>query len=201
MSKKLLLHSCCGPCSISAVKHLRENFWDPSAFFYNPNIHPEDEYRKRLQAISELCEKVNMPLIIYGGYGMNVFLENLSHLDLKSSILQSHKKASIKEHRCAMCYEIRLEEAARFARDNAYQFFTTTLLYSKHQNHDLIRQIAEEKAKKHHVQFVYVDFREFWEEGQAESREMGLYRQKYCGCIFSKQDRKAAKEKKAAAVS
>jgi len=206
MAKKILLHTCCGPCGTSVVNHLRDNFWDPTAFFYNPNIHPEEEYKLRLQAQNIFCNKVKMPLIIYGDYGLNLFLDNLIQIQCQDPFEVvpegTGTSATTKQERCAMCYEMRLEKVASFAQSNCYPFFTSTLLYSVYQDHELIRTIAEQKAHKYHVQFVYFDFRQFWEEGQAKARELELYRQKYCGCIFSKQEREAEKKaKKVLAVS
>ena len=108
MAKKLLLHSCCGPCSTSVVDFLRDNFWEPTAFFYNPNIHPEEEYQHRTQAMYQFCNQVNIPLILYGDYGLNLFLENLSQLNVKTAFLDSDSNIPPKNHRCAMCYTMRM---------------------------------------------------------------------------------------------
>lgn len=202
MAKSLLLHSCCGPCSTSVVSYLRQEYFDPTVFFFNPNIHPESEYRQRLAAQHAFCAKTKTELIIYGDYGFNVFMAYLDGMEGVSPILSAGETTPVSQsNRCAMCYTQRLDEVARFAQRNSYPFFSTTLLYSIYQNHDLIRAIGEQKARQYNLEFVYHDFRQFWDEGKALSAQMDLYRQKYCGCIYSiheAQQARLSRKKKAA---
>ncbi|MFA5928830.1 MAG: epoxyqueuosine reductase QueH [Candidatus Margulisiibacteriota bacterium] len=183
-NKRILLHTCCGPCSIAPVKHLRLKNWEVTAFFYNPNIHPLEEYQRRLQAMDDYARKVTLLLTIHGDYNLNNFLEELSWSGYS------------KPQRCEMCYALRLDETARFAKVNGYQSFSSTLLYSVYQDHEQIKKICEQKAEQYQIEFYYHDFRAAWQEGQNLSREMQLYRQGHCGCLFSQDERAAEKAKR-----
>lgn len=197
MNMKLLLHVCCGPCSCYPVKKLREDNIEPVGFFYNPNIHPYREWDMRRKTAREFAEKVNMEMNFFGGYELRDFL---------TKALDAEKNG---QSRCRMCYELRLETAARFAAQNDFDAFTSTLFYSIHQNHEMMREAAERFAKEYGVDFYYEDFRIGWQEGIDISKELELYRQPYCGCIFSEEERfsrelrkerkRAAKERKALA--
>ena len=174
---KLLLHMCCGPCSCYPVKKLREDGIEPVGYFFNPNIHPYKEWEMRLQTAKEFAAKVKMEIHTDEDYRLRDFL----------------KKALIAENepngRCTMCYTWRLEQAAKFAAANGFEAFTSTLFYSIYQQHDLMRRTAEHFAEIYGVQFYYEDFRPGWQEGIDISRELELYRQPYCGCIFSEEER------------
>lgn len=170
----LLLHVCCANCSIIPVKILREMNLHVDGFFFNNNIHPYTEFRRRLVTAQEYAEKVNLDLIIREEYLLESFLANV---------------ASEPDTRCEYCYSSRMDEAARYAAENDYDYFSTSLLYSKYQNHEMIQQIGNEMAKKYAIKFWYEDFRTGWQEGIRLSKGMELYRQQYCGCIYSEKDR------------
>jgi len=189
MSKKLLLHSCCGPCSAAVVPFLQDLFYEATCFFYNPNIHPFKEYKQRLDTMQEFALQTNTPLIIHGKYGLNKFLNKIQNLkeDIFEENIENKKKN--KQLRCQQCYKMRLKETTKYAAENNYQFFTTTLLYSVYQDHKEIVDLAKYYAKKYNIQFVYQDFRKFWQQGITMSKQLNLYRQKYCGCIFSEHER------------
>ncbi|RLC50246.1 MAG: hypothetical protein DRI23_07485 [Candidatus Cloacimonadota bacterium] len=171
---KLLVHVCCAPCFAAPSQHLKEKGFDLHAFWFNPNIHPYQEYKKRLQTAQQFCEDENIPLILKDDYNLDDFL----------------RKAAFRENdRCRMCYYDRLKYTAIIAKKGNFDFFTTTLLYSKFQKHDLIREIGESLAKEYGVEFYYEDFRRFWKEGIKLSKEREMYRQQYCGCIYSERDR------------
>ena len=178
---KTLLHVCCAPCSVACIESLRAEGIEPTGFWYNPNIHPVTEYRARHDTLIEYAKSINMELALIDDYGLREFVKNV---------------ADNIEGRCEYCYRVRLEKAAEYARDNGFDSFTTTLLISPYQNHEMIIKTAEEAAKKYGVKFLYRDFRPYFREGQTKAREMGFYMQKYCGCVFSEEDRYIKKKKK-----
>ncbi len=172
--KKILMHTCCGPCSAYVIKKLREEgFIDIASYWYNPNIQPYDEYKHRLETLKEYTKQVIIPLIIQDEYNLKEFLQSV---------------INYKGIRCEYCYRMRLEMAVKFAKDNGYDCFTTTLLVSPYQKHDMIKKICEELSAKYDIKFVYYDFREGYYEGQQMAKDAGLYRQKYCGCVFSRDE-------------
>ncbi len=174
--EKVLLHTCCAPCSVYCVESLRGEGIEPVSFWYNPNIHPYQEYRARRETLREYAASIGMELKLHDDYGLRSFVQAVAG-DLS--------------HRCGYCYACRLEETARFAREEGYGGFSTTLLISPYQNHELLRQTGEEMARRYGVEFVYRDFRPGFRQGQARARELGLYMQKYCGCVFSEEERYA----------
>lgn len=168
---KLLMHTCCAPCSVYCIKTLREEGIEPVSYWFNPNIHPYIEYKTRRDTLIEYSKMINLNVIIEENYGLLEFCKNVSD-DLNN--------------RCSnYCYRVRLEQTAKYAKENGYDCFTTTLLISPYQNHDELKRIGEEVAKIYGVKFLYRDFRPGFKNGQNESRSLGLYMQKYCGCIFS----------------
>ena len=167
---KLLLHSCCAPCSVYCVDTLRAEGIEPTSLWFNPNIHPWTEYDARRRTLLEYGEKEHLAVHILEDYGLRDFVRAVS--------------ADI-DHRCAHCYTIRLGTAAKYAADHGYDAFTSSLLISPYQDHELLKAVGETMGKKYGVPFYYRDFRPGFREGQNKAREMGLYMQKYCGCIFS----------------
>ncbi len=170
---KLLLHTCCAPCSIMCIEQLKPNY-DITSYFYNPNIHPYTEYKARKETLINYLKSINVKLVINDNYGLNNFIKEI-YPDFNN--------------RCGKCYKIRLEETVKFAKANGFDCFTTTLFISPYQNHELLKNICEDLSKEYNIKFVYQDFRPYFREGQNKARELGLYMQKYCGCIFSEQDR------------
>lgn len=168
---------CCGPCSCYPVKKLREDGIEPTGYFFNPNIHPYKEWDMRLKTAKEFAEKVDMKIITDENYMLRDFL--------KKALMAE----SVENGRCRMCYTWRLEQAAKFAAENGFDSFTSTLFYSIYQQHDLMKETAEFFAEKYGVSFYYEDFRTGWQEGTDISIDLGLYRQPYCGCIFSEEER------------
>ena len=175
-----LLHICCAPCSITCIDTLRSEGIEPVGYWYNPNIHPVTEYRARRDTLIQYAKDINMELKIRDDYGLREFVRAI-YPNL--------------ENRCGVCYEMRLFEAARFARDNGFESFSTTLLISPYQNHELLIETAQKAAEMFGVRFLYRDFRPRFREGQAKARELGLYMQKYCGCVFSEEERYIRKKK------
>ena len=171
---KLLLHICCGPCLIYPLKALRAEGFSVDGYFYNPNIHPYTEFKARMEAMEKYAASEGLRVASEVGYDMEEFLR---------------RAVRHEDDRCGSCYEMRLRKTAQCAKDSGYDAFTSTLLYSKYQNHDLIVQIADVLARDIGIEFMYQDFREGWREGQETSRVIGMYRQKYCGCIYSEKER------------
>lgn len=177
----ILLHVCCGPCALYPLKVLREKGHHVSGYFYNPNIHPYREFQRRIEAAREFAENEHISLTIDDNYGLTDYMRRVVFNE---------------NRRCSVCYDLRLEQAAKRAVEEGAEAMTTTLLYSRYQNHDLIREKGERLARAYGVSFYYEDFRQGWQEGIDRSREMGLYRQPYCGCIYSEQERYDKKKRK-----
>ena len=178
---KVLLHICCAPCAIYPLKVLRGEGHEATGFFYNPNIHPYTEFQKRREALAAYARVSLLPLIVDEAYDLEAFL-----------------KAALEagNERCKSCYHMRLEAAFRRAVDEKADAVTTTLLYSIYQQHETIAAVAEDLSGRYKVPFLYKDFREGWKEGQDTARSLGIYRQNYCGCIFSEYERFAARPEK-----
>ena len=181
----LLLHMCCGPCSCYPVKVLREQGIEPTGYFFNPNIHRYKEWDMRLKAAEEFAARSEMKIIID------------KHHMLRDFLRRALAAEQVENGRCRMCYTWRLEETARYAAENGFDAFTSTLFYSIYQQHELMKETAEHFAKVYGVKFHYEDFRPGWQEGIDMSMEMGLYRQPYCGCIFSEEERYSRELRKA----
>jgi predicted adenine nucleotide alpha hydrolase (AANH) superfamily ATPase len=172
--KQTLLHICCAPCSVRCIETLRDEGIEPVGFWYNPNIHPYTEYRARRQTLETYAASIGMTLIQNKEYGLRPFLDAVG---------------GDYDGRCEVCYRLRMDETARQAAERGFESFTTTLLISPYQNHELLVQVATEAAVKYGVEFLYRDFRPYFREGQQIARESEMYMQKYCGCIFSEEDR------------
>ena len=170
----VLMHTCCAPCSLSCIDPLRAEGIEPVAFWYNPNIHPWKEYEARRDCLLAYAPTIEMQVIVDEDYGLRTFVEHV---------------ASDINHRCTYCYQHRLEETARSAAEHGYEAFTSTLLASLYQDHDGIKAAAEKYAQQYGVEFLYRDFRPNFRAGNQRARELGFYMQKYCGCVFSEQDR------------
>ncbi|NPA15271.1 MAG: epoxyqueuosine reductase QueH [Deferribacteres bacterium] len=171
---KILIHVCCANCLLYPLRLLEKEFDEVYAYWFNPNIHPYQEYVKRLEAMKRLQELKGLKVIYNDEYDVAEFVRNVAFREGK---------------RCEICYYLRLSRCASVAKRGNFDFFTTTLLYSKHQKHAAIIEIAEAVAKEKGVPFYYADFREGWRDGIEESLQLKLYRQQYCGCIYSEQER------------
>jgi predicted adenine nucleotide alpha hydrolase (AANH) superfamily ATPase len=171
---RILLHICCANCAIYPLERIQEKGEEVVGYFFNPNIHPYQEYQKRLDALKQYSQEVGLEVIYRDEYLLEEFLKNVSH--------------QVKE-RCPFCYSIRLEATAREAKDRGFNRFSTTLLQSTHQNHALIKETGERIAKDFGIPFYYEDFRQGWKRGLEVSKSLGLYRQQYCGCIYSEEER------------
>jgi epoxyqueuosine reductase len=175
---KLLLHICCAPCTIYPLQTLRNQGLQITGYFYNPNIHPFQEYGKRLETLKGYAGMCELEIYYDDRYDLEFFLNQTRPWG---------------PERCRVCYEIRLEATARQAKTQGLDGFTTTLLYSRFQKHDWIKDVGCQIAERFGIPFHYQDFRPGWQEGIEKSKEFGLYRQPYCGCIFSEHERFAGK--------
>jgi predicted adenine nucleotide alpha hydrolase (AANH) superfamily ATPase len=181
---KTLLHACCGPClggsyPLLEAKVGKENI---AVFWENPNIHPYFEYVQRLNTLATVAEHLSLK-IFWGSteYGLESFLKVLN--------------GKYDNSRCFKCYELRLEATAKRAKQEGFDAFSTTLLISPYQDHELIRSVGEALANCHGIAFNYLDFREGFRKTHDLVRDLDLYKQKYCGCIFSEYQRYAQDKK------
>lgn len=171
---KLLLHTCCAPCSVYCIKTLRGEGIEPTLYWFNPNIHPYAEYKARRDCLKAYTKVVDVNLVIEDAYGLDEFVCNT--YDKLSTRCQEY------------CYPKRLRQAFEYAKQNGYDTITTTLLYSIYQKHDFIVKLMYALSEEYGIEFLYRDFREGWQAGQDEARRAGLYMQKYCGCVFSEEE-------------
>lgn len=171
---KLLLHLCCAVCLAAPIKKLKKEGLNVTGYFYNPNIHPLLEFRKRVTALKVLCEGEPLETIYESDYGLD---EYLAKVDFRGS------------DRCGDCYSLRLERTAQFAKENRFDAFTSTLLFSRHQDHEKIKLLGTEIGTNAGVSFAYFDYRYLADESRDIAGKRRIYRQAYCGCIFSENER------------
>ena len=171
---KVLLHICCAPCANRPLADLQAQGHEVTGFWYNPNIHPFTEYRARRNTVREYLAEIGVKLIEQNDYALRPFVRAVAE-DIS--------------HRCVKCYEMRLFETARTAKEQGFDAFTSSLFISPYQNHSLMMEVAQRAAEEYGVEFLYQDFRPLFKEGQDFAREHGFYMQKYCGCVFSEEER------------
>jgi len=174
--RRILLHICCGPCSTYPINRLQKEGFQVTGFWYNPNIHPFTEHEKRRASFQKYVESVGLPFIREDGYQMLQFLRLVAGNEV-------HGK------RCRLCYEMRLTRTAKMAVREGFGAITTTLLISPHQDQGLLREMGGKVAREHGIEFYYENFRRGWSERGYLTREHDLYRQQYCGCIYSEWER------------
>lgn len=191
MANSVLLHLCCGPCGIMPVKRLREEGFAVTGVFYNPNIHPLGEYLKRRAAVLEAARLLSLPLL------RPVPEDAAWDLPAWLRMVPGHENRAM---RCRACYALRFERAAWWAKEQGFDFFSTSLLYSRHQLHELIVEEGERAAARAGVSFLYRDFRPAWKEGIALSKTWNLYRQNWCACIYSETERYSGELRRTAAT-
>ena len=171
---RILTHLCCAPCSTYSLRALRQEGHDLLGFFFNPNIHPFSEYLLRKRAMGEYSQRVGLPVIWSAKDEMESFFQATAF----------HEK-----QRCRICYQMRLSRAAEVAKAEGCDAFTTTLLISPYQKHDLLRQIGSAVEEEKGIRFYYADLRLGWRWSRQEAKQLGLYRQNYCGCLYSEKER------------
>lgn len=180
---RLLLHSCCAPCSSYCIERLAAHFY-VTVFYYNPNIYPPEEYHMRAREQERFIEEfpVKYPLsFVEGRYDTARFYE----------LVKGMENLPEGKERCMVCYEMRLREAAEYASSHGYDFFTTTLSISPLKNAQKLNEIGKKLEQEYHMAYLYSDFKKKngYKRSTEISKEYHMYRQNYCGCIFSKKER------------
>ncbi len=170
----VLIHCCCAHCAAYTVSYWRQQGYAVSGLWYNPNIHPFSEHQQRLDAIKSLAAQMDFPLITIEGYDLKAYFRRV---------------AGHETERCQHCFELRLSRTAEIAREKHFDSFTTTLLISPHQKHDLIKIIGSRIAQEKGIEFLYTDLRKRYSDSRHITKPMDLYRQQYCGCLFSEWER------------
>jgi predicted adenine nucleotide alpha hydrolase (AANH) superfamily ATPase len=174
---RILLHTCCAPCLVHPLDDLRSEGHEVTALFLNPNIHPYSEFLRRLDAFADYSRRRDVAV-----------LEDGQQWEMEDWLREVVFRES---QRCRICFTMRLERTAEIAAKKGFEAFSTTLLYSRFQKHDLLKTVAEAVSERYSIPFHYRDWRKGWNEGVKKYRELGLYRQKYCGCIYSEKERAA----------
>jgi predicted adenine nucleotide alpha hydrolase (AANH) superfamily ATPase len=194
---KLLLHICCAPCLIYPLEQLREKKFKVTGFFYNPNVHSFSEYNNRKQAVWDFNREHNHDIeVIYPKYNPQEFFQAVNPvrdspaLGGRKSILTACISNGVnlkkdKLRRCSICWSLRLQKTAEVAKEMGHNYFSTTLLVSPYQDHELLKKIGSDIAKVQEIDFYYEDFRPGFKSAHEEAKAKGIYCQKYCGCIYS----------------
>lgn len=171
----VLLHICCGPCAIVPVQSLQDQGFKVTGLFSNPNIHPLQEYLKRREGARQAAERLSIDVIFKDSdYDPEHYFRHIAFRE---------------NNRCLLCYQLRLERTLSIAKRGRFDFFSTTLLYSRQQKHEAVASLARDMAGNGRVRFLYQDFRPGWRQGIEVSQQWGLYRQQYCGCVYSEVER------------
>ncbi len=170
---KMLIHTCCAPCLTFPLGDLRAKTREMLVFYYNPNIQPFQEYKLRRDCLREYCAQQAVGFV-EGRYDFERFYQDVVFRE---------------SSRCTICYRLRLTEAAKYAKHGRFDCFTTSLLVSPYQKHDMLVEIGESVGSQYSVPFFYKDFRKGWRQAVSLARQLNLYRQKYCGCLYSEKER------------
>jgi len=184
--RRLLMHTCCAPCFAYIEKDLKENGMilsdgtrekvEYTACWFNPNIHPLAEYKRRRDTFIDFCKRKECPYVMLDEYDMKDYIRYVVE-----NVGENKKYA----FRCEYCYEMRLRKVFEYAKENNFDVVSTTLSISPYQKHECMKRIGQALAEEYGIEFLYQDYREHFREGQKIAREEGLYMQKYCGCVFS----------------
>ena len=181
MKKKVLIHVCCAHCAAYTVEHWWQQECDISGFWYNPNIHPYSEHQNRLESMKSLAYEIDLPLMVADDYDIIEYF---------------HRVSGHETERCRYCFNLRLSKTAETARQHDFSAFTTTLLISPHQQHEILRETGEKIAGEYDVEFLYADLRKRYSDSRHITKPLDLYRQQYCGCVYSEWERYTGKEGK-----
>ncbi|MCX7705800.1 MAG: epoxyqueuosine reductase QueH [bacterium] len=180
MTEKVVVHICCGVCAIKTVEFLQNDF-EIIGYWYNPNIHPYEEYRKRLQTAGYVFQRLGKDIV----WNLDYNIDDWFALTLPF--------ARDRKQRCKNCYFLRLEKTAQFAKNRNIRIFTTTMFYSIHQDIEEIKKTGEDIARKYGIEFLPLDLRQHYYAGKEIAKNWHLYRQRYCGCLFSEIEREGVK--------
>ncbi|MFC1899119.1 epoxyqueuosine reductase QueH [Chloroflexota bacterium] len=173
-SKSVLVHCCCAHCAAYTLDYWRHQGYQVSILWYNPNIHPYMEHQHRLEAMEILARETGLPLVVINGYDIVDYFRDIANRE---------------DERCRHCFRMRLMKTAETARDRGFEAFTTSLLISPHQKHELLKEISHEISEKLGVGFLCADLRKRYSDSRHITRGMNIYRQQYCGCVFSEWER------------
>jgi predicted adenine nucleotide alpha hydrolase (AANH) superfamily ATPase len=172
--KKLLVHCCCAHCTAYTVDYWLRQGYEVGALWYNPNIHPYLEHQRRLEAMESFAGGVGLPLTVVSEYDIiDYFRRVVGH----------------EAERCRYCFRLRLAKTAELALESGHDAFTSTLLISPHQRHELIRAVGDEVAMEKRIEFLYADLRKRYSDSRHLTKGLNLYRQQYCGCVYSEWER------------
>ena len=201
---KLLLHTCCGPCLIYPLSRLKEKGFEVTGFFYNPNIHPFQEYKNRKEALELLRDgsQTKAKCVPTGDTPtielrtVPTIIEVIYPEYEPSDFFQAVNQKEISLTRCSICWSLRLKKTAQAAKECGFVYFSTTLLVSPYQDQGLLKDIGTDISKELGVAFYYEDFRPGFREAHRQAHSLGIYCQKYCGCIYSEMERSKVKSQK-----
>ena len=184
ITPKLLLHACCAPCSSYTLEYLSKYF-KITIYYYNPNIHPKNEYIRRIEELKKFLKEFKTPNEVN-------LVEEIYDTNEYFSAVKGLENLGEKSERCYECYKLRMDRAALYAKENNYDYFTTTLSISPYKIASWINEIGENLEKKYNISYLYADLKKKngYKRSLELSREYNLYRQDYCGCIYSKEERK-----------
>lgn len=172
---RILLHACCAPCLVVPYDDLKSEGHELTTVFFNPNIHPYTEYLRRLDAFTVYTKDNNIRVLTENQQaGMEEWLREVVFREIQ---------------KCRICFNFRMDRIARLAEAKGFDAFSTTLFYSRFQKHDLLKSSCEAISEQHGIPLVYRDWRTGWNEGVKRYRKLNLYRQKYCGCVYSEKER------------
>ena len=175
----VLVHCCCAHCAAYTVDYWRQQGYEVSALWYNPNIHPYMEHQHRLEAMESLAQEVNLPLIITEDYDVIDYFRQVAGHEFQ---------------RCQYCFRLRLLETAETAYQRGFNAFTTSLLISPHQQHNLLQKIGTKISQEKGIDFLYTDLRKRYSDSRHMTKGLNLYRQQYCGCVYSEWERYAKRD-------
>ncbi len=178
--KKILLHICCAPCAIFPANLLRQQGFQVKGLFFNPNIHPLSEYNRRLQAVYDYAKSVSLE-----------FENNLYDPKVFFHAIYQKEDAPV---RCHICWQLRLKQTALKAKENSFEYFSSTLLGSPYQDTSILEQIGRQLTEETGVEFLALDFKSGFRQAHQEAKKAGMYCQKYCGCIYSELERFKTKD-------
>jgi epoxyqueuosine reductase len=170
----LLLHTCCAPCATGCLDHYRQRGFEATAFWYNPNIHPFTEHQRRLETLQQYCAQTGLPSIVAEGYDLIKYFRAVVGQETE---------------RCRYCFQLRLSVTAAVAKQKGFRAFSTTLLISPYQDQKILKEVGTDIARKEGIEFLCEDLRPCYSESRRLSRDLDLYRQKYCGCVYSEWER------------
>ncbi|MBI4295533.1 MAG: epoxyqueuosine reductase QueH [Chloroflexi bacterium] len=173
-NQSILIHGCCAHCTAYTAEYWQKQGYEVAIFWYNPNIHPYQEHQNRLEAMQTYTQKANLPLLTADGYEVIEYFRRVAGHEVT---------------RCQYCFDLRLSRTAKTAVQHGFAAFTTSLLISPYQKHELVKSTGERLAQDKGVAFLYADLRKRYSDSRHMTKPLELYRQQYCGCVYSEWER------------